>query len=151
MYVKLFLEEVEKKINNKHLVELFKDYLKQVDDDCKIVKYVIDKNDKLKKYEDVLISCHKIFMSSQKMIDDLSCKDITPYENRDMDIVMCFTFYSSVYIILKSHLPNDLYLQISDIYEDANLILNVPRDMMLKKIRNFLIFLENILGIIFYL
>ncbi|KAK6089403.1 hypothetical protein P3W45_001540 [Vairimorpha bombi] len=148
MHIKLFLDEVKKKIDNKHLVELFKEYLSKVNGQCGPLRYVIGKNQGLKKYEDVLLSCHKIFMTSQLMIDDLSCKDITPYKNRDMDIVMCYTFYSGVYIIYKSHLPDDLYRKVIEVYEDANLKLNVPRDDA-EENKNFFAILRKYIGDVF--
>ncbi|WUR05134.1 uncharacterized protein VNE69_12119 [Vairimorpha necatrix] len=122
------VDEVQKTINNKNLIDTFKQYLNKENVSCDQVKFVINKDSELKKYEDLLIESHKIFVYSQEMLDELACKDITPYKNRDVDIVMCYTFYSGVCVILEKYLPADLYEKILDIYEEANIKMNVPRD-----------------------
>lgn len=80
------------------------------------------------KFFDIINSCHKLFASSQKLLNDLSVKDITPYKDRDIEIIMSLTFYSSIYTILESNLSESEYEKISEIYEDANLSMNVPRN-----------------------
>ncbi|EEQ81416.1 hypothetical protein NCER_102159 [Vairimorpha ceranae BRL01] len=145
-----FLKEVIDKIENKDMIDIFKKYLSNEDVCCSTLQLIIKENEKLKKHEDIFIEAHKLFVASQRMLDDLACKDITPYENRDMDVVMCFTFYAGVCTILKKHLPEDLCEKILDIYEEANLRMNVPRDNE-EENEVFFLFCENILRNFMYL
>lgn len=148
----LFLNEVRKNIENDNLMSLFKTYLEKVETSNNIFEHILlscvsnekdTENSKsmnkqnLKNENQILFSsksfnvinaCHKLYTSSQRMLNDLSIKDITPYKDRDIDIIMCFTFYSSIYVILESNLDESEFDRIVEIYEDANLRMNVPRN-----------------------
>jgi hypothetical protein len=130
----LFLNELKKNIQLERLLNLFSEYLNDVEDH-KVLRYLltnhraINQNKNIILTEEninVLIACHSVWKHTQVISDKISSSIKRCTNKLSYDIMGVITLCNVVYEIFKSKLSESAKHLIK-LYEDTCILLNSPR------------------------
>ncbi|AFN83204.1 hypothetical protein EROM_061120 [Encephalitozoon romaleae SJ-2008] len=78
---------------------------------------------------DILKSTAMLFEASQKATDEMSLRSISHSYENSMEIISIFTIYNSIFPIIERHIKDKILgSKVVDVYNDASMHLNGPRE-----------------------